>query len=326
MSTIDKIISLLEKKGKNQKELTDFLGIEKSVFTAWKNGKSQSYNKYLSKIAEFLNVSTDHLLRDTLSLDFVPHENEDYLLKCPICDYEYTYFSRVLDVNFANRKSYGIALEFLCEAEHKFYLVIESYKGNSYIVKVDELDLRHSLEDVYFEDIPIPGNVLFEREENSLHIKKYRTLDRYGKKAVDDLLENEYLRCAEVISEPKVIKLPMAELKASAGTGQWLGDDEYTTWVDVVDTPEARKANVVIEVSGDSMLPDYHDGDKVLVKLNAEPNENEIGIFIIENNGYIKKLGKDKLISLNKEYPDIPFADNVEVNFVGKVIGIAEII
>ena len=166
--------------------------------------------------------------------------------------------------------------------------------------------------------------VLSEFEKTT--IKKYRTLDGYGKKAVDDLLENEYLRCAEVISEPKVIKLPMAELKASAGTGQWLGDDEYTTWVDVVDTPEARKANVVIEVSGDSMLPDYHDGDKVLVKLNAEPNENEIGIFIIENNGYIKKLGKDKLISLNKEYPDIPFADNVEVNFVGKVIGIAEII
>ena len=158
------------------------------------------------------------------------------------------------------------------------------------------------------------------------HIKKYRTLDRYGKKAVDDLLENEYARCTNVIDEPKVITLPMAELKASAGTGQWLGDDEYTTWVDVLDTPEARRANVVIEVSGDSMLPDYHDGDLVLVKLNAEPRENEIGIFIIENNGYIKKLGKNKLISINKEYPDIPFADGIEVNFIGKVIGIAELI
>ena len=44
------------------------------------------------------------------------------------------------------------------------------------------------------------------------HIKKYRTLDEYGKKAVDDLLENEYARCTEVIDEPKVITLPMAEL------------------------------------------------------------------------------------------------------------------
>ena len=120
------------------------------------------------------------------------------------------------------------------------------------------------------------------------HIKKYRTLDEYGKKAVDDLLENEYARCTEVIDEPKVITLPMAELKASAGTGQWLGDDEYTTWVDVLDAPEARRANVVIEVSGDSMLPKYHDGDKVLVKLQPTVEQNEIGIFIVDNCGYIK--------------------------------------
>ena len=158
------------------------------------------------------------------------------------------------------------------------------------------------------------------------HIKKYRTLDEYGKKAVDDLLENEYARCTEVIDEPKVITLPMAELKASAGTGQWLGDDEYTTWVDVLDAPEARRANVVIEVSGDSMLPKYHDGDKVLVKLQPTVEQNEIGIFIVDNCGYIKKLGVNELISVNKDYDNIPLNEYNNVTCVGKVIGIAEII
>lgn len=158
------------------------------------------------------------------------------------------------------------------------------------------------------------------------HIKKYRTLDEYGKKAVDDLLENEYARCTEVIDEPKVITLPMAELKASAGTGQWLGDDEYTTWVDVLDAPEARRANVVIEVSGDSMLPKYHDGDKVLVKLQPTVEQNEIGIFIVDNCGYIKKLGVNELISVNKEYDNIPLNEYNDVTCVGKVVGIAEII
>lgn len=157
-------------------------------------------------------------------------------------------------------------------------------------------------------------------------INKYRTLDRYGKKAVDDLLENEYARCTEVIDEPKVITLPMAELKASAGTGQWLGDDEYTTWVDVLDAPEARRANVVIEVSGDSMLPKYHDGDKVLVKLQPTVEQNEIGIFIVDNCGYIKKLGVNELISVNKEYDNIPLNEYNDVTCVGKVVGIAEII
>lgn len=158
------------------------------------------------------------------------------------------------------------------------------------------------------------------------HIKKYRTLDEYGKKAVDDLLENEYARCTEVIDEPKVITLPMAELKASAGTGQWLGDDEYTTWVDVLDAPEARRANVVIEVSGDSMLPKYHDGDKVLVKLQPTVEQNEIGIFIVDNCGYIKKLGVNELISVNKDYDNIPLNEYNDVTCVGKVVGIAEII
>lgn len=157
-------------------------------------------------------------------------------------------------------------------------------------------------------------------------INKYRTLDKYGKKAVDDLLETEYLRCTEIVDEPKVITLPKAELKASAGTGQWLGEDEYTEWVDVLDTPEARRANVVIEVSGDSMEPQYHNGDKVLVKLQPTVEQNEIGIFIVDNCGYIKKLGYNELISVNEAYENIPLYDYNDVTCVGKVIGIAEVV
>ena len=158
------------------------------------------------------------------------------------------------------------------------------------------------------------------------HIKKYRSLDHYGRKAVDFILDNEYQRCTEVTDEPKVITLPMAELKASAGTGQWLGDDEYTTWVDVLDTPEARRANVVIEVSGDSMLPDYHNGDKVLVKLQPTVEQNEIGIFIVDNCGYIKKLGVNELISVNEEFGNISLNEYNDVTCVGKVVGIADVV
>ena len=180
-----------------------------------------------------------------------------------------------------------------------------------------ERDSNLSIEELFTETV--------SRNEIE-HIVKYRTLDRYGKKAVDDLLETEYQRCTEIIDEPNVISLPMAELKASAGTGQWLGDDEYTTRVDVLDTPEARRANVVIEVSGDSMEPQYHDGDKVLVKLQPTIEQNEIGIFIVDNCGYIKKLGVNELISVNNEYDNIPLNEYNDVICVGKVIGIAEII
>ena len=62
MRTLDNIITELKKSGKKQKDLTDFLGIGKNVFTDWKSGKCNSYKKHIGKIAEFLGVSTDYLL------------------------------------------------------------------------------------------------------------------------------------------------------------------------------------------------------------------------------------------------------------------------
>lgn len=71
MNTIDKIIQLLSEKKRTQKELTDSLGIEKSVFSAWKSGNSQSYKKYLPEIANFLDVSVGYLLGQEEKLDNV---------------------------------------------------------------------------------------------------------------------------------------------------------------------------------------------------------------------------------------------------------------
>lgn len=64
MSTVDKIIALLGQRNKTQKELTDYLGIERSVFTTWKTGKSKSYTKYLPRIADFLNTTVEYLSND----------------------------------------------------------------------------------------------------------------------------------------------------------------------------------------------------------------------------------------------------------------------
>lgn len=73
MSIIDKIIMLLEQKEKTQKELTDYLGLEKSSFSAWKSGKSKSFMKYLPQIANYLNTTVDYLI-DDLS-DEIPDED-----------------------------------------------------------------------------------------------------------------------------------------------------------------------------------------------------------------------------------------------------------
>jgi transcriptional regulator with XRE-family HTH domain len=69
MEIIDKISELLIKKNKTQKELTDYLGLDKSTYSAWKNGKSRSYNKYLKEIATFLCVSVSDLIGDDSNLN-----------------------------------------------------------------------------------------------------------------------------------------------------------------------------------------------------------------------------------------------------------------
>ena len=69
MVIIDKISELLMQKNKAQKELTDYLGLDKSTFSAWKSGKSKSYNRYLKEISLFFNISISELVGTNLNGD-----------------------------------------------------------------------------------------------------------------------------------------------------------------------------------------------------------------------------------------------------------------
>ena len=139
------------------------------------------------------------------------------------------------------------------------------------------------------------------------------------------MLNTEYERCTTPIDEVKIIHLPKSVLKASAASGNWL-DEQQLESVSVVDTPQAKKANLIIEVDGDSMEPLYSNGDNVLANTKAEVTVGDIGIFIVDGNGYIKKLGENRLISVNPEYDDIFPTEYSDFRCVGKVLGKAEIV
>ena len=158
--------------------------------------------------------------------------------------------------------------------------------------------------------------------EQSL-IKKYRSLDGYGRKAINNLLEVEYERCNIVIEEdmPAYITKPYYAVGASAGNGEYLFDDLDCTAISLPDTSLNNKADLVITVKGHSMEPTYNDGDKLLVKKQSELNIGEIGVFIINGESFVKELGKGKLISHNKQYQDIYCSDYDNMITVGKVIG-----
>lgn len=156
-------------------------------------------------------------------------------------------------------------------------------------------------------------------------IKKHRTLDEYGKKAVNDLLDTEFSRCKAAIESKKsqtIIK-KISRLAVSAGTGDYLDGEEFDR-ITLVRTPEAEQADFAVRVNGDSMEDTYFDDDILLVESTPHINIGDIGVFIVNGDGFVKEFGGDRLISHNDKYPDVMLHDYDMVLCSGKVIGIAQ--
>lgn len=107
---------------------------------------------------------------------------------------------------------------------------------------------------------------------------------------------------------------------ASAGTGQYLNDVR----VEQIELPVDIDADFVIPIKGDSMEPDYHDGDLVFIQTSVELNDGVIGVFNYNGDAYIKQLVIDKdqayLHSLNPAYKDMPITPDTDFRIIGEVV------
>ena len=69
------------------------------------------------------------------------------------------------------------------------------------------------------------------------------------------------------------------------------------------------------------MEPRYHDGDILLVQEAETLEFGDLGIFVLDGNGFFKIFGGDRLFSLNEKYGDILLKDFSEARILGRVIG-----
>lgn len=108
---------------------------------------------------------------------------------------------------------------------------------------------------------------------------------------------------------------------ASAGTGQYLNDVR----VEQIELPIDVDADFVIPIKGDSMEPDYHDGDLVFIQTSVDLNDGVIGVFNYNGEAYIKQLVIDTeqayLHSLNPKYKDMPITPETDFRIIGEVVG-----
>ena len=163
------------------------------------------------------------------------------------------------------------------------------------------------------------------------YIKKYRTLDGYGKEAVNGILDIEFKRCSAMhskLQEVSLLEFPAKTLpfrysmqSASAGTGTYLGPEAFETML-VKETPLTRRVSFGIPVNGDSMEPQFHNGDMLLIERTKEIRIGEIGVFTLNGEGYVKELGDKELLSLNPEYQPIKITGDISCN--GRVIGVLD--
>lgn len=154
--------------------------------------------------------------------------------------------------------------------------------------------------------------------------KRYRKLDDHGKLVVCAVVSEEERRMQALqkpAPEDNVIHVHWNDQPASAGEGFDLSDEHMHQWT-VRYNELTRKADFCLDVQGHSMEPKFHDGDTVLVRQQPSVDIGEIGLFIMDGKGYIKKQGSDRLISLNPNYDDVWPNEFSNFRCVGKVLGV----
>lgn len=176
----------------------------------------------------------------------------------------------------------------------------------------------------------VSDNVFRFSKSEQRHIEKYRALDLYGREAVDSVLDVEYRRVTDMQAEQgdpepeekKILRFPFKEFiePASAGTGEMVLDGAWKRVYLSKEPPD--DADFIVRVRGDSMEPMFYDDDRVFIQSVQKIAVDEIGLFFMDGEEFIKKLGEGALISLNKKYKPKPFRG--EVICQGLVLGVCD--
>ncbi len=142
------------------------------------------------------------------------------------------------------------------------------------------------------------------------------------------LLEPKTVSLKEEINIPEYIELKLYTQRASAGIGKYnYEEDNYeVTKFDISKYPQAKKADHVIIVEGDSLSSTIEDGQYIFVREQAQIEPNEIGVFVYKDTVYCKRLHIDRkkrklsLVSDNTYYKNIEITNIKELRTIGKVI------
>lgn len=328
MTLGDLVKNYREKNNITMDEFSKTCSLSKGYISMLENNTNPRNNKPIAptlptikKIALAMNVDVDSILDaldsdQEINLDFKSENTPEI-------------GNRIIQLRkekgYATRKSFAEKLR-IPETTLKNYEKNERKPGYSFLIELSDIfDVSTDyLLGVTDEKRKIRPYELKASEYE--HIKKYRTLDKFGKERIDYELEKEIertTRIQELETENQEISEKIRLLRIYTYFGRIACAGESFDFSEIpdetIEAPYMEGADFIIGVNGDSMEPDYHDGDRLYVKKTDHMSYGDVGIFTINNECFLKEYGEDGLVSRNKNYKDI--AGTEDVRLIGKVIG-----
>lgn len=174
----------------------------------------------------------------------------------------------------------------------------------------------------YFFDAPESEDALTDKERHFM--EGYRKVDTRDRMILDSTLETMITLKEEALWDycrKNFFVIDHNYQTAAAGSGTILEDETETYQMFIRVNQNARRADEIVAISGSSMEPMFHHGQDVYVEHTPDLEIGEIGLFIVNGNGYIKQLQDGYLHSLNPEYDDIQLDESDTTRIVGRVLG-----
>ena len=226
---------------------------------------------------------------------------------------------RLLSAKGLNPRQLAIALDFK-------YTTVNDWVNAKTYPRIDKIEMLANFFNVSKSDLVENKNEAIATTSPVQAIYDQLTPPRQAKALTyleKQLLEQneEETKINEVSEVIQLYSYNYYDHPASAGTGQYLNDVR----VEQIELPIDVDADFVIPIKGDSMEPDYHDGDLVFIQTSVDLNNGVIGVFNYNGEAYIKQLVIDTeqayLHSLNPKYKDMPITPETDFRIIGEVVG-----
>lgn len=303
-------INLKEKRknaGLKQQELAARLHVSQQAIAKWENGKAEPNVSTLKEIATALDCTVNDLLEI--------HSNDDFDE-----DYRETIREDHSPVILNFEKMCSTLNEVTLDRIHTILYSLRRLQNNSVLNEADKQYLFACTAEIIGRiELYTDRLRTAEKFHEQINFAEQNKLFINGEVEVLKDITQVVMPQAKSSKDRKII-LPLFDTPVSAGAGSLLYDETPAEWITVQRNDLTENADYMLRVRGNSMEPMFYDDDIVLIHQTQQIYEGEIGVFILNGESYIKKMGKGELVSLNSSYSPIRLHEYDDIRCVGKVI------